>query len=52
MTRENVSASWGFPANKIRATSDIGENEQWVYDDGRSVNFDNGVLTSFQDSSR
>ena len=52
MTREEVSASWGFPANKIRATSDLGVNEQWVYDDGRSADFDNGVLTSFQDSSR
>jgi hypothetical protein len=50
MTREEVSAAWGIPASKARAASDLGENEQWLYSDGRSAVLDNGRLTSFQDS--
>lgn len=49
MTREEVSASWGPPASKTRASSDLGENESWIYADGRSVEFDGGVLKSFED---
>ncbi len=49
MTMQEVSASWGFPASKTRATSDLGSNESWVYADGRSVNFNNGVLMSFSE---
>lgn len=50
MTREEVSASWGFPASKARAASELGTNEQWIYADGRSADFDDGVLKSFQDA--
>jgi hypothetical protein len=50
MTREQVSERWGPPESMSRAMSDLGENEQWLYPDGRSVDFSNGVLTGFQDS--
>ena len=50
MTREDVATSWGAPASKARAASELGENEQWLYSDGRSAVFDNGILTSFEES--
>jgi hypothetical protein len=49
MTRDEVSASWGAPASMSRAKSDLGENEQWIYPNGRSADFENGVLASFED---
>lgn len=47
MTREQVSRNWGAPASMSRAMSDLGENENWLYSDGRSADFANGVLTGF-----
>jgi hypothetical protein len=49
MTMEDVSTVWGPPTNIVRATSDIGEDVQWVYADGRSVDFNEGVVKSFED---
>jgi hypothetical protein len=48
MSREQVIVGWGPPESMSRATSELGENEQWLYSDGRSADFSNGVLTSFQ----
>jgi hypothetical protein len=49
MTREQAIAAWGRPQRNNRTVFADSEQEQWVYGD-TCVYFDNGVLTSFQDS--
>lgn len=51
MTKDQVlyGTRWGRPANVRRTTTASGQREQWVYDVGRYLYFDNGVLTMIQD---
>jgi hypothetical protein len=45
---EVVASSWGKPQSINRTTNAYGRHEQWVYDNGNYLYFDNGVLTSIQ----
>lgn len=49
MTAAQVRASnWGRPGSINRTTSAAGIHEQWVYEDGNYLYFENGVLTTIQ----
>ena len=49
MTEEEVlNSTWGSPKKKNISENEYGTFEQWVYDDGRYVYVDNGVVTSIQ----
>lgn len=50
MTEEEVLASsWGKPKDKNKTTTAYGVHEQWVYNYGRYVYFDDGIVTSIQE---
>ncbi|HXS99653.1 MAG TPA: hypothetical protein VN915_03190 [Elusimicrobiota bacterium] len=49
MSMDQVSEIWGPPANVVRATSELGEDVQWIYSDGRLADFDGGAVKSFED---
>ena len=49
MTDKQVLASWGNPETNNRSVGSWGVHEQWVYDK-KYLYFENGLLTSFQDS--
>tara|TARA_R110002096_G_C14527999_1_gene717487 strand:- start:61 stop:1287 length:1227 start_codon:yes stop_codon:yes gene_type:complete len=48
MTKEMCQDSWGKPESINRTTNTYGTSEQWVYDGGNYLYFDNGKLTSIQ----
>lgn len=48
MTKEMCEDSWGKPESINRTTNAYGTSEQWVYDGGNYLYFDNGKLTSIQ----
>jgi hypothetical protein len=50
MTDEQVKLSWGNPGKINRTVTVNHVSEQWVYGSSTYLYFDNGVLTSFQDS--
>ena len=49
MTKEMVEDSWGKPNDINRTVGSWGVHEQWIYDSGRYLYFENGKLTSWQD---
>ena len=50
MTDEQVKLSWGNPGKINRTVTVNHVSEQWVYGSSTYLYFDNGVLTSLQDS--
>ncbi len=48
MTKEMCEDSWGKPESINRTTNTYGTSEQWVYDGGNYLYFDNGKLSSIQ----
>jgi hypothetical protein len=50
MTAAMVLESWGRPEHVNRTITAITRSEQWVYDLGRYVYFDNDIVTSIQTS--
>lgn len=49
MTAAQVRASnWGKPDSVNRTTSAAGIHEQWVYEEGNYLYFENGILTTIQ----
>jgi len=50
MTKQQVELSWGKPERINRSVGTWGVNEQWVYEGQRYIYFQNGKLTSWQDS--
>ncbi|TXD81073.1 hypothetical protein ESY86_20150 [Subsaximicrobium wynnwilliamsii] len=48
MTKEMCEDSWGKPESINRTTNAYGTSEQWVYDGGSYLYFDNVKLTSIQ----
>ncbi len=51
MTTEQVTLSWGWPEHINRSVGKWGEHEQWVYG-STYLYFENGIMTSFQESRR
>jgi hypothetical protein len=49
MTKKQCVEAWGYPERLNRTVAARGKHEQWIYGD-TYVYFDNGVLTSWQDS--
>jgi hypothetical protein len=49
MNKEMATISLGSPKDINRTVGKWGVNEQWVYNGGLYLYFENGVLTSFQD---
>lgn len=51
MSKDQVLAAWGKPADINRTVTPFGTSEQWCYGDigGTYLYFDDGVMTSFQD---
>ena len=45
---EALQSAWGKPLRVNRTTSDRGTSEQWVYEGGNYLYFDNGKLTVIQ----
>jgi hypothetical protein len=45
---EVLISDWGSPTKKNKTTTADGEREQWVYDGGRYLYFDDGKLTAIQ----
>jgi hypothetical protein len=50
MTREEVRSSWGEPEHINTTTYGQNVHEQWVFSGSRYVYFEDGVVTSFQQS--
>lgn len=50
MTREMVRAAWGSPEHVNTTVYKSGVHEQWVYGSGQYVYFENGEMTSLQQS--
>lgn len=51
MTKEQIlNSTWGSPNKKNVTENAYGTHEQWVYDKGRYIYFDNGIVTSIQKS--
>lgn len=48
MTPQQVRMSWGEPATINKTVSASGHSEQWVYNSGSYVYFDNGAVTAIQ----
>ena len=48
MTQEMCRAAWGEPTSVNRTTTGRSTTEQWVYDYGNYLYFENGVLTTIQ----
>ncbi len=46
---EVILSSWGSPNSKNKTTTEYGTSEQWVYDNGRYIYFDDGVVTAIQE---
>jgi len=50
MTKENVLlSSWGKPKKINKTTTSSGIIEQWIYENGRYLYFEDGILTTIQD---
>lgn len=49
MNKEQCEFSWGSPDDINKSVGSWGTHEQWVYDSGTYVYFENGKLTSWQD---
>lgn len=50
MSSNGARAAWGNPERINRSGNASGVSEQWVYGDNFYVYFEDGVLTSWQDS--
>jgi hypothetical protein len=50
MTTKQVLASWGTPDHVNTSRYSSGLHEQWVYNDSNYVYFENGTMTSLQQS--
>lgn len=48
MTQEMCKEAWGQPNNINRTIGDFGAHEQWVYDGGQYLYFEDGKLTAIQ----
>lgn len=48
-TKEMCIEAWGEPYDINRTVTIYGTHEQWVYDIGRYLYFDNNILTAIQD---
>lgn len=48
MTREEARLSLGYPAQIDRQAAPVGLLERWTYEDGKILNFTDGLLTSFR----
>ena len=52
MTKDEVlKGAWGSPKKKNITETKYGTHEQWVYENGKYIYFDNGIVTSIQKSS-
>lgn len=50
MTAEEVeNSTWGKPDKINKTTTEYGVSEQWVYDIGKYIYLDNGIVTAIQD---
>lgn len=49
MNENMVIESWGRPEDINRTIGSFGVHEQWVYDGGNYLYFENGKLTTIQD---
>ncbi len=49
MTANEAKESWGQPNDINRTITEKNTSEQWVYNNGRYLYFDNGILTTIQD---
>lgn len=47
--QEVITTFWGHPSSVNKTTTVRGTSEQWVYDVGRYLYFDNGILTAIQE---
>lgn len=45
-TKKMCEESWGIPSDINKTTGSWGVHEQWVYDSGNYLYFENGKLTS------
>jgi hypothetical protein len=52
MTAEQARLAWGKPSNINSNVGSWGTHEQWVYDGGNYLYFENGKLTSWQTSNK
>lgn len=43
-------SSWGQPNEINRTETEYGINEQWIYGDGKYIYFEDGIVTSIQES--
>lgn len=46
---EVIQGNWGYPSHINKTTTAMGTREQWSYDEGKYLYFDNGVLTAIQE---
>jgi hypothetical protein len=46
MTKQECELSWGKPESINETTTDFAVSEQWVFDTGSFLYFDNGILTT------
>lgn len=49
MSKDMVRESWGTPSDINRTIGNFGVHEQWVYESGNYLYFENGKLTTIQD---
>lgn len=42
-------SSWGTPKETNKTETKFGTSEQWVYDDGKYIYFENGIVTAIQE---
>lgn len=50
MSKYHVTSAWGKPRNINRTITSYGTSEQWCYNNGNYLYFDDGILTSIQTS--
>lgn len=50
MTTDQVLATWGRPKSINEITTAAGKSEQWAYETGQRLDFENGVLRTIQRS--
>ena len=48
MTTDQVLAAWGRPKSINETTTASGKSEQWAYDTGQHLHFENGLLLTIQ----
>lgn len=48
MTKEMCTESWGAPSSINKTSGSFGVHEQWVYDSGSYLYFEDGILTTIQ----